>query len=553
MGMVAVAPAAQAEDGPQTPPVAEEEVLGLMVITDSPRVDTDSLEETVADAGGDVEGSTEGPVTVIDLDAPISAEEAEPLAEALEARPDVVAVEYDRRVYLAVDPVIPNDPYMTKDLWGNWQQWNMWAGGGTNDFGTRAAQMWGSTKGSSNVVVGVIDTGYTDHPDLVGTTVPGFDFISDGSLARDGNGWDADPRDLGDWCRQGRSSWHGTHVAGIVNALQGDGQGVTGLAPEVKVQHLRAVGACGGTTSDVLAAVVWGSGGSLNGVSPNPTPAKVLNLSLGSTGSCDALHPVSRKVFAEARARGTTIVAAAGNEARGVKSSWPANCPGVISVVSSTKQGGISSFSNVGDGSGHMTVTAPGASIWSTYNAGAQAPGAPAYAAVSGTSMAAPHVAAAAAVLYSLGLTSPGAVEKALSQSVRPLSATPTCQPIRYGVGILDVGRLRDAALGTVVVSRDPAKPGKVRKLSQGRVTKAAKGFKTTVTWTPRKSNGGQAVSGYCLRYGTGGKWTQWSFVKKNSTVLKGLKKRTTYKVQVRAMTVAGLGPQATLRFRTPR
>jgi len=109
--------------------------------------------------------------------------------------------------------------------------------------------------------------------------------------------------------------------------VQDNGIGVTGLAPGVKVQHLRVLGECGGAGADILAAVIWGSGGDLGswftsypGQDPgtNATPASVLHLSLGGSGSCDV---ISQQVFDEARARGTTVVVAAGKESGGASST----------------------------------------------------------------------------------------------------------------------------------------------------------------------------------------------------------------------------------------
>jgi len=199
----------------------ERDVLGLIVLTSSGAVSTRTLEAAAASAGADVVGARRMTPTlgVVDFAQPLTAGEAASIAVEVEARPDVVAVGPNRRVYPTA--VIPNDP-----LFG--QQWDMWDGAGANDFGTRAAQLWTTTKGSPSVVVGVIDTGATDHPDLAGTTVPGFDFISDAAAARDGDQWDADPSDEGDWCPADgtSSSWHGTHVHGTVNAVQDNGIGI---------------------------------------------------------------------------------------------------------------------------------------------------------------------------------------------------------------------------------------------------------------------------------------------------------------------------------------
>ena len=458
------------------------EVLGLIVRKRSALVSNRSLERTMEGAGAEIGGDRmiTSTIGVIDFQEPLTFAESAPIAAVLQARSDVLAVEPNRRVYPTA--VIPNDP-----LFG--QQWDMWNGGGSSDYGTRAADIWGVTKGSASVVVGVIDTGSTDHPDLVGSTVPGFDFISDAAAARDGDRWDANPADEGDWCPSegDASSWHGTHVAGTVNAVQDNGIGVTGLAPHVRVQHLRVLGECGGAGADILAAVIWGSGGDLGswfssypGQDPgrNPTPASVLNLSLGGSGTCDA---ISQQIFDEARARGVTVVVAAGNETQSASLSWPGNCQRVINVASSTRSGALSGFSNFGTAPGQITLTAPGSAILSTYNTGATTPAAPDYRAISGTSMAAPHAAAGAALLYSLGVTRPSDVEAALRTSVMPFAPATPCDAVRCGAGLLDVSKL--AAYQPIT---DPGAPTSVSVVAGD-----ARG---TVSWIPPKVTGGSAL-----------------------------------------------------------
>lgn len=168
----------------------------------------------------------------------------------------------------------------------------------------RAPAAWDVSSGEG-VVVAVLDTGYTDHPDLVGNVVPGYDFISyygqttdEGlypDVAGDGDGRDADAHDPGDWTdssmnawcgRVSSSSWHGTHVAGTVAAVANNAQDIAGLAYGAKVQPVRVLGHCGGVTSDIADGIIWASGGHVEGVPDNENPAEVLNLSLGGAGSC---------------------------------------------------------------------------------------------------------------------------------------------------------------------------------------------------------------------------------------------------------------------------
>ncbi|MEY3734192.1 MAG: hypothetical protein RL347_1551 [Actinomycetota bacterium] len=515
-------PSASADEAPR-------DVLGLIVLKSSPWVSARSLAATMDRAGAEVAPDQAAPLGArlesIDFAEPVTAAEAASAAAALEARSDVLAVEPNVRVYPAETPVIPDDPYFS-------QQWDMWAGGGANDYGTRAALLWNTTLGDPDVVVGVVDTGYTVHPDLVGTTVPGFDFISDAAAARDGNRWDSDPADQGDWCPEDNttSTWHGTHVSGTVNALWDNGLGVAGLAPGVKVQHLRVLGECGGTSVDILAAVLWGAGGDLRpwyattpGADPgiNPTPASVLNLSLGGDITCGS---ISQQIFSQVRSLGATVVVAAGNESASVTTSWPANCPGVISVGSSTRSGGLSGFSNFGTAPGQLTITAPGGGIWSTYNTGSTVPVSPDYAPVNGTSMATPHVSAGAAVLYGFGVTQPDAVRAALTASVTAFPAGSGCDVVRCGAGLLDVSKLQAYA-----PSEDPGAPTDI--------TVAPRDSSAIVSWAPPTSTGGaDLVSATAVASPGGASCTTAA----NACEITGLTNGTTYTVAVTVTNAAG-------------
>jgi serine protease len=296
------------------------------------------------------------------------------------------------------------------------------------------------------VVVAVLDTGRTTHPDLDANTVAGYDFISSATNARDGNGRDANPQDEGDWnatdgecgigSKAANSSWHGTHVAGTVAAVSDNGVGVAGVAPAAKVQAVRVLGKCGGTTSDIADAIVWASGGSVSGVPANATPAKVINMSLGGSGACSRTYQTA---INSAVNRGTTVVVAAGNSNANVSGFTPANCNNVVSVAALDRDGNRAFYSNYGR---KVDVAAPGGEvrretdtpgsrttpengILSTMNDGATTPGDATYETYMGTSMAAPHVAGIAALL--LGKTStltPSQVESALKNNARAIAGT---------------------------------------------------------------------------------------------------------------------------------
>jgi subtilisin family serine protease len=303
------------------------------------------------------------------------------------------------------------------------------------------------------VVVGVIDTGYRPHKDLVGNILPGYDMISDTGVSQDGDGRDSDASDPGDWAPAGvcysshpgsNSSWHGTHVAGTIAAVTNNGIGVTGVAYKAKVVPIRVLGRCGGYTSDIADAIIWGAGGSVSGVPDNENPAKVLNLSLGGSGRCGYTQ---QNAIDTARTLGATVVVAAGNSNTNASNTTPANCSGVVTVAAVDRSGGKAWYSNYGSvvdvasPGGDTRVTANG--ILSTLNSGSTSPGSDSYAFYQGTSMATPHVAGAAALLYSVDPSiTPNEVEATLKNTSR--SFPRSCS--QCGSGIVDAG----AAVPTV-------------------------------------------------------------------------------------------------------
>src|SRR3990167_4488880 len=302
-------------------------------------------------------------------------------------------------------------------------------GSGTTAAGINVRPAWDKSTGAG-VVVAVIDTGITNHADLNANLLPGYDFISDTFVSRDGDGRDANPNDEGDWnpvageCYLNspvtNSSWHGTHVAGTVAAVTNNSTGVAGTAFNAKVVPVRVLGKCGGYTSDIADAIVWASGGTVSGVPANANPAEVINMSLGGGGSCSTTY---QNAINGAVGRGTTVVVAAGNSNTNVSSSVPAICPNVIAVAATTSAGSRASFSNYGTG---IDISAPGQSILSTLNTGTTTPGSASYASYNGTSMAAPHVARVVALMQAAAASplTPAQVESTLKSTARPLPGT---------------------------------------------------------------------------------------------------------------------------------
>jgi serine protease len=382
---------------------------------------------------------------IFKLDRHLSHADLQSLGDQMrKADANIEYVEPDRRMHTMF---VPNDTSYAS-------QWDLSATGS----GIRAPAAWDLATGTG-VVVAVIDTGIRPHADLSGQTVAGYDMILDVPTANDGTARDSDPSDPGDWttanqCAAGdpasNSSWHGTHVAGTIAAKTNNALGVAGIAFNARVQAVRALGRCGGYTSDIADGIIWASGGSVAGVPANATPAKVINMSLGGGGACDT---TSQNAINSARARGTVIVVAAGNENQNASNSNPANCAGVVTVAAVDRNGARAYYSNYGS---VVTLAAPGGDtrasasngILSTLNAGTTTPGADSYAYYQGTSMATPHVAGVVALMYSAKPTAtPDQITAALKSSARAF--TGTCS--QCGAGMLDAEAAIKAITGTVL------------------------------------------------------------------------------------------------------
>jgi serine protease len=379
---------------------------------------------------------------VFKLDRKVTLGEAKALAAELMARDPMVA--YAEPDSIAVATMTPNDPAYRA-------QWHYYEPVGGLDL----PAAWDLSIGSG-VVVAVVDSGYRPHVDLAGQILPGFDFISDPARANDGDGRDADASDPGDAvaaseCGSGEpgktSGWHGTHVAGTVAALTNNAVGVAGVAFGAKVVPARALGKCGGFTSDIADAIVWASGGAVPDAPLNANKAQVINMSLGGRSPCGQTY---QDAIDSARSRGTVVVVAAGNDNDDAINYAPGNCAGVITVAAITRAGGRAPYSNFGP---TVEVAAPGGyvgeraadGVLSTLNTGQVAPGADTYAFYQGTSMAAPHVAGVAALMLAANpdLTW-DEVAARLELSARPFPAD--CAGC--GIGVVDAF----AAVGAAAV-----------------------------------------------------------------------------------------------------
>jgi len=400
---------------------------------------TDVIENAASQvAGADIVAVT--PITdrtvAVILDQSVTPAEAAEIGGQAEDNPGVRAAEPSATLTTGAT----NDPYYD-------YLWNL-REGSPSRYGVNAEGAWPESAGSG-VIVGVIDTGITNHPDLDGRVVDGYDFVSDLTKAGDGDGRDSDPADPGDYCpaREEDSSWHGTHVAGIIAAIRNNRVGAVGVAPGAQVEALRALGRCGGAEADIIAAIRWGAGLSVTGLPANPNPVGVLNLSLGGAGGCSI---AMQDAINAAVAKGVAVVVAAGNDNRSLGTTMPANCRNVIRVTASTYEGGRAPYSNYGSSGYPATIAAPGGSglstdnpddwIISTWNNGRTGVGTESYVGMVGTSMAAPHVAAVAALLRAKDpRLTPAQVTAVMVHTATPM---PDCDAVVCGAGIVNASAL---------------------------------------------------------------------------------------------------------------
>ena len=342
-------------------------------------------------------------------------------------------------------------------------QWYLRAPSGDVRSAINAEGAWDITTGSPNIVVAVLDSGVRfDHVDLKrvsegGNLLEGYDFITSPFIGNDGSGRDSDASDAGDAvtatdlndpgkptnCSSadiGDSSWHGTKVAGLIGALSNNGVGMASVGRTVRVLPVRVLGRCGGFDSDIIAGMRWAAGLNVPGVVDNPQPnrAKVINMSLGGTGTCTAYNDAVREI----NAQGAVVVASAGNSA-GQAVSVPAKCEGVVGVAGLRHIGTKVGFSDLGP---EITISAPGGNcvntgpgdaclypILSASNSGTASPvlGAvgsiytDAFNPTVGTSFSAPLVAGTAALMLSVNPNlSACTVRNVIRASARPFPTT---------------------------------------------------------------------------------------------------------------------------------
>jgi serine protease len=391
------------------------------------------------------DGHPMGPRTQVLHGAGLSSQQ---LADQLNAQSDVeYAVVVGRMHALAVtpnDPLYLNVPPTQTPTSG---QWYLQAPNALTPASINAEAAWSVTTGKSSIVVADLDTGVRfEHPDLTTKLLPGYDFVSDPNYSNDGDGRDADASDPGDAVSSsdatalgcpssdiGPSSWHGTQTAGLIGAATNNGIGMASIGHDVMVMPVRVLGKCGGTDPDIIDAMRWAGGLSVPNVPTNSTPARVLNMSLGSTGTCSAAY---QDAIDELTAANVVVVVAVGNDGTAV--GTPANCKGVIAVAGVRQTGTKVGYSDLGP---QVTLSAPAGNcvneagiclypILTTSNTGTAGPLASTYTtggddASLGTSFSTPLVTGTVALMLSTNAAlTPNQVIATLKKSARPFPST---------------------------------------------------------------------------------------------------------------------------------
>ncbi|MBC7843622.1 MAG: S8 family serine peptidase [Gemmatimonadaceae bacterium] len=362
-----------------------------------------ALRERILTASMRRRGDTDG-IQVLQTDLDVTTAVASMLSD-----PDV---EYAEPNWVYHHEAVSNDPYVT-----NGSLWGMGSG-----FGTQAVTAWANNKTNcSGVYVGIIDEGYMyTHADLAANVGVNPGEIAGNGVDDDGNGlrddvygWDFAANNASVF--DGLNDDHGTHVAGTIGGVGGNGQGVAGMCWRVKLLDAKFLGTNGGTTANAIKAVDYFTNLKLRGVNIVAT-----NNSWGGGGFSQGLQDAIER----ANAAGILFVAAAGNSTLNCETSacYPAEYPNanIIAVASITSTGAISSFSNYGVTT--IDIGAPGSGIFSSVPSGNRRNIMSGYASYSGTSMATPHVTGAAA-LYAA--THPGATAAQIKAAILS-SATPT-------------------------------------------------------------------------------------------------------------------------------
>jgi len=356
-------------------------------------------------------------------------------------------------------------------------------------------QAWDIETGTTkSVTVAVVDTGvFLAHPDLGASLVAGYDFISNPTIANDGDGIDANPDDPGDGLIAGSSSFHGTHVAGTVAAASDNTNGVAGVSWGADIMPIRVLGVGGGTTYDILQGNFYAAGLPNDSNSVPGTPADIINMSLGCL---NCYSQTEQDAYTQIRNAGVIIIAAAGNENTSAP-GYPASYAGVVSVSAVDYLKQRAPYSNYG---ATVDVAAPGGNmaidlsgdgypdgVLSTHVDESTGTRQASYNFLQGTSMAAPHMA--------------GVV--ALMESIAPVDVTPDALD-----GWLQSGSITEDVAGNGAATRDDVYGWGLIDAAKAVQTASSGVIPTLLTVTPNTLDFGSLATVLTLSLGESGPGT---------------------------------------------
>lgn len=309
--------------------------------------------------------------------------------DEMAAHPDVLTIEDDFEVHTTgwLGPGAPVTQPRQSVPWGIEK--------------VKAPLAWAESQGEG-VKVATLDTGVDfSHPDLRPNLHRGYNVLSPGGLPRDGNG-------------------HGTHTAGTIAAAN-NSIGVVGVAPKASLYPVKVLDSRGmGRISTIVVGLEWATKNKM----------QLVNMSLGSTNASKALETAVKNAVAA----GVIIVASAGNAGKPGSVFYPARYQEVVAVSAIDEQGQRADFSSYGP---EVTVCAPGAEILSTYPGGR-------YKKMNGTSMAAPHVTGALALL--LGKTAAVNAADIMRRLRKGVQRLPDLSRDEQGYGLVDAQALVQGA-----------------------------------------------------------------------------------------------------------
>ena len=321
--------------------------------------------------------------------------------ENMKGAKGVKYVEEDSIVYITKKPA-PIDPIQPPQV----TLWNM--------LNIKVPDAWTISNGSG-VNVSVLDTGIdNDHPDLMENIAGGVGFANI-NLAKFNTAWNDD-------------NGHGTHVAGIIAALDNE-IGVVGAAPNVSLYAVKVLNRGGrGFTSDIIAGIEWSVENDMD----------IVSMSLGGGGYSQPFQDAINV----AHNNSVLIIASAGNGGDGdistTETSYPAAYDNVTAVAATDINNDVARFSNSGP---YVDIAAPGLNIRSTYNDGL-------YINMSGTSMSCPHVTGVAALVLAQNMSmTPSEVEYILTSTATYLGESESEFDNSYGNGLVNAS----AAVAAVV------------------------------------------------------------------------------------------------------